>query len=223
MLYCYFYIKNENTYKDLIIKLQKYENDKKILNNSDDSANILNIYNFLYNFMNILYLFKFKNDEFKLKIMNNNYKKYIIFINKEISEDIIKYLVNKNSEDYYHNNIVFILIKYYYILYDIKTIYNILEEDENDEFTYINIILPIINIIDKTFLKSLLNVEQNENYIIDNFYDLLKLQDNKLTDDDKINIILKKNIITPILDDFVDIIKIQKFMINLMINKNLIK
>lgn len=203
ILYFSFIINNENFYKNLIIKLQKIDTNNKILFNLDDSNNILDIYIFITEFMKILDLYKNNLDEFNNKILkNNNYKNFIKFINKEVNQDNLNILTAKN-ELLYHNNIVFILIKNIYLKQDVKIVYNILEEDDDTVYNYINIVVPIVNYIDQNLISNSLNLQEKKTSIIKDIFYLLNEKEIKenILDDEKINILCKKNIITPIVDD----------------------
>ena len=202
LLFCSYLIKNEETYKDTIIKLQKINIKDKLLINHDDSINILNINDFLNNFIYILKIYKNDRERFDKDILiNDKYKLLLIFINNEVTNDNINILVGDNL-DKYHNNIFFILIKYLYLKKDVKLVYNILEEDDNITYTYIDIIIPIVNYIDQNLIENILNINEKKNNIINDLFNLLKKQQKLISEEEKINIIFKKNIIVPIIDDF---------------------
>ena len=112
--------------------------------------------------MKILDLYKNNINEFNNKILkNNNYKNFIKFINKEVNEDNLNILTLK-SNLLYHNNIVFILIKNLYLKNDVKIVYNILEEDDDTVYNYINIIVPIVNYIDQNIISNSLDLQEKK-------------------------------------------------------------
>lgn len=195
-------IKDENSYKDTIIKLQKLSANEKILFNDDDSKNILNIHFFLQNFIYIINIFKNDNEKFNKEIKNNpDYKNILIFINKEINNENLNILIGDNINNF-HNNIFFILIKYLYTKEDIKKVFDILEEEDNITYTYIDVIVPIVSYIDIPFIENTLNQDERKPSIINDLFYLLKYNENNISENNIINEIFNSNFIYPILDDF---------------------
>ena len=196
-LFTNYYIKDINEYKNIIIKLKKNNNFLKYVDNNN---NILHIHDFLIKFIEIIK--NLKNKNLTNFINDKKYKQVLTFINNELDEKIIDKLVD-NKIINYHNILFFILIKYYYLKNDIKNVYNILEEDDNLEISYIDIVIPINNYIDQITIENILDIPEKKKSIINDLFDILKkTKRKKLDNDNKIDILLNSKLVYPIVEDF---------------------
>ena len=167
-----YYIK-EDEYKNILIKLQKTTVNNLFINN-DDSLNIINQYLFLKNYLYVLNLYNNDKENFKKNILNDEkYNNIIKFINQEIDINNINILLGNDIKTY-HNNIFFILIKNIYTKYDIKNIYNLLEDNNNIIYSTIDIVVPLISYIDDDIIAQILFGEEKTNSIIKDLNILLK-------------------------------------------------
>ena len=85
---------------------------------------------------------------------------------------------------------------------DVKYIYNLLDDNTTKIYKYIDIVVPILNIVDKNSIELALNINNKRPDLINDIFKLLKFEKKVLTDKEKINIIMKQNLIYPILEDF---------------------
>ena len=196
LLFISFYL-NKEEFSNLIIQIQ---NSNKLLSNSNtDSKVILNLYNYI---TQLKYIFNnLNNDKFNNDIIyNNNYKQIIEFINNNVNKDNLNYYIG-NSIQNYNNIIFFVLIKYKYINDDIKYVYKLLDDNTNKIYKYIDIVVPIVNIIDKNIIENTISNNIRKPEIINDIYNLLKYEKPIINDKQKMNIIMKQNIIFPILED----------------------
>tara|TARA_Y100000768_G_scaffold222738_1_gene167990 strand:+ start:7235 stop:11677 length:4443 start_codon:yes stop_codon:yes gene_type:complete len=197
LLFTSFYLKEEN-FIDLIIKIQNITSNKLLINNND-SKKIINLYNFLTQVKFILN--NINTDKFNNELKYNiKYKLVIQFINKYVTNDNLKFYVG-NSIENYHNIIFFILIQYNYVNDDIKYIYKLLDDNNNIIYKYINIVVPLLNIIDKNTLETVFNNNLQRPDFINDVYNILKYEKKIISEKEKLNIIMKQNIIFPIVED----------------------
>ena len=194
-------INNNENFRNLVIKLDKINSNKILIDNY--SRNILNIFTFLENYIKILKIYKKDPDNFNNNIKNDiaKYKLVLVFINNEIGIDGLN-KIKGNDNEIFHTCLFQILIYNVYIKHDIKIIYNLLEEDYDNKYAYINIILPIVNYIDQNSIKNILNLNEQKKETINDFNDLFRKRKIFLSNDEKFSKLFKTGLITPIVDDF---------------------
>ena len=197
LLFISYYYKISD-YNNIIVNLQK--NNILLPDANNNTKKILNLYNFI---TQLKYVINNLNNEttFNKIKYNNNYTDTIKFINDNINNDNLSYYLGNNINNY--NNIIFLtLIKYNYVKNDVKYIYNLLDDNTTKIYKYIDIVVPILNIVDKNSIELALNINNKRPDLINDIFKLLKFEKKVLTDKEKINIIMKQNLIYPILEDF---------------------
>jgi hypothetical protein len=125
----------------------------------------------------------------------------------ELGKDLIGDLSNPNT---FHNILKFLIYKKIYFNEDKIKIHSILEIDEleNLEFKYIEIIESLTEEIDYSSVESLFKSKEYNNNFIETIYNILiekeQMQNNiQISLDGKINELFNKKIIIPITDEFI--------------------
>ena len=203
-LFISFYL-NDNEFKNMIISLQNLDVKEKIIDNNIITSKIISINEIIIKFKYIINLYNDNKEKFNIEIKNINYKNIIEFIDNYWSfiEAKMKFFYG-NSIEVLKNCIKLILINLIYINEDIKDIYLILEDNDNNVYSYIDIIIPIHNVIDPNLITSVLTLEEkNIIYISNNFIELLSDKQSVNTTNPKINKMFENKLFFPLMNDFV--------------------
>ena len=172
--------------------------------NSESNSILIEYFNIINNIIEL--------EETNFNLNNLKNKNYFNLISKFINETSIDFIKNilkiKNYESKNHNIIKTFIILYIYKLNEKNELFKIIELTENSEGEYIFIDIVESN-YDKIDFSSLTNILSPKDIIKGINYDIweyLKSFENnlndKITNNDKINILIKKNLVTPIVDDF---------------------
>ena len=171
LLFISYYYKISD-YNNIIVNLQK--NNILLPDANNNTKKILNLYNFI---TQLKYVINNLNNEttFNKIKYNNNYTDTIKFINDNINNDNLSYYLGNNINNY--NNIIFLtLIKYNYVKNDVKYIYNLLDDNTTKIYKYIDIVVPILNIVDKNSIELALNINNKRPDLINDIFKLLKFE-----------------------------------------------
>jgi len=200
-------INNEDEFIRSIIEISKQEN-KNIKNfyNSINNSSLFKLGTFLLDTINIINL----NDTDKIfKLVKSNPNKYnpiIEFLN-DIGNEIVQKLFSKKNVNQIHNIIKSIIFKLIYINQEKKDFLLYLEDTINQgvEYKYITIVLPKTDYIDFASIENIL-IKTYDSIIIEDVYNLFIEYDEfiniPLRSDQKINELLDKKLIVPIVEDF---------------------
>lgn len=185
-IYIFLLIGNLNTkanFVDNIIAINK---------NNETSHNL----DFLYTVNNISVIIDLHNFIINLQ---NLIKKNDISSSKFLSE-FGNDFVNNYLKDSIHNLIKTVVFKEVYLKQDKEKLFNIIREIEENsfEFKYINIVVPKSDYLDKTVVDNVFARHSNTIY---NFIHESS-EEKVLSNEDKINLLFKKKLIIPIVDDF---------------------
>jgi len=150
----------------------------------------------------IVYISKnIKHIQEKKIILDKNYEKSIAIFN-ELGEEFTS---NLKSSDIYHSVIKFILYKQSFSTNDKVNIYVLIEEYELTflESKFIEIVESTSQEINYVLLEKLLHEKEYDDSFISEIHDMLSQDDpEEYTLDDKIDIIFKRRLLIPIVDDF---------------------
>lgn len=205
-----------DTYINNIIEFTKNqtEHNFKIDNffNSDSNAIIIRYNIMIHNILNLLGADQQKIDILKTK---PDYKEVIIFLNSLGSEFVIKNIklngenVKNNKTLQCHNIIKTIIILLLYKTNEKKEIFRLLEISEHldEEYMFLDIVVPNQQYVDYSSIEKLIGSRQDVKNLSNYFWTFLKEHEETLTKppestDDKIALLIKSRILTPICDDF---------------------
>lgn len=209
-------------YLYLFLYLNLYKDEKDLIKIVNDIININKLTKSVY-FKQLNYYCNFCLDLFKImenikktSLLNSNtnidsnfeteYKAGLDLLS-DFTDEIFDTLLN-NKDLLNHTLIKIIIYKLIYIKIDKLDIYKIIEKIELDaaESKIIKIVENKFFNIDYSSIENLFSVDEIKKKYPDDMYNLLidyvNLYINKLTIDDKINILFKKGILIPIVDDF---------------------
>ncbi len=217
MMYMFFYIAFHYTspidiYTSNIIEFSKNQPGYNLkINNFFNSSTNAQIINSVIMIKHILEIFTIFDDEHKLKLLSKqiNYKNAFVFLN-ELGKDIVVDLVkNKNLQDH---NLIKILIIDEYRKNDKKELSQILENttNDNEEYTYIDVVVPSYDVIDFSTIESLLTRKEIVygyaniywDYLMENQSGVKKFKFIDDTAETKIIALINSGLLMPVLDDF---------------------
>ncbi|AYV79686.1 MAG: hypothetical protein Faunusvirus37_5, partial [Faunusvirus sp.] len=192
----------------------------RTVTNSVSTQNIKNFYNSDNN-ATLIKLFDFMKDIVKLvnirdltKIADivaktNKYDAVIAFLNDVGSDYVIQHFIG-NTLEKLHNIIKTIIFRELYIKQEKTEIVQILIniEYEKEEFKYIDIVVPKnVSLIDYSVIESVLTPFEKAANIADDIINLLQEYETKIDTDENVDIkiseLFTKQLVVPIVDDFV--------------------
>lgn len=144
----------------------------------------------------------------KKDINKDKMKEAILFLNDrggDYIEEYIIYVENNEVKVNYHSLIKTIVLSKIYKEQDIKTVYNILDEQEDsqNEYIYIDVVVPSDEIAEYENYKQMFSDLEDPESIARMFYDMsLEEPDKLLTVENKNSNLMNFNWIIPIVDDF---------------------
>jgi len=209
------YSGKDDTYINNIVEYTKNQSvyEYKIENffNSESNAKIIKYYKMIKQILTLLTA----DSQQKKEIITNrpDFKETILFLN-ELGTEFINIAFNLSSldnskTDQGHNIIKTIIIKLLYETKEKKDFFRLLELAENieGEYMFIDIVVPIKNVIDFSTVESLFDKKEIMKGIAYNFWDYLteKYDNDKLfimSVDEKITKLINSGIIVPITDEF---------------------
>ena len=136
--------------------------------------------------------------------VNESYKQIIDYLNNIGGDFIMKYLVGDSEEK--NNNIIQTVILRYYRSNFRKKVFEMINHDDNDKYKFIEIIVPVVEIIDHVNIESVLDTDEIRSGYVDDIFELLKdtnrTEFEGQSDDDKINKLFQSKYVFPIVHDF---------------------
>jgi hypothetical protein len=195
-------------YNNNIVEYNKNQNKFGMLDNfynTESNSNIIKIVNII--------------NEFKKYIKNNKIKispeldEFIQEYGKENINKLIKSVSSKNEIVNNHNLVKMMIYLKLYKTSDKNELYKIIEttETSNEEFIFIEIIVPQNELIDVASIETILSIEQVKKNMAVEIHDILNINEiNKIKDakkfildyNHKIQQLFDNKIIIPIVDDF---------------------
>lgn len=179
-----------------IIELSKNTSVYKIKSfyNSNSISQLIYGYEFIKKIKNLLNMSK---TDIATNI--NKYKNEVAFLNELGNDYVSEYFMNNNKKQ---NIIKTYILKNLYDKLDRTYIYDIIKtnEEENNEYTYINIAVQDYYELDKKYLENI--VPKKYKKIINNFYEyIIKKKLDDKNDNSNIDILFNNKIIIPIIND----------------------
>lgn len=174
--------------------------------NSESNAFVVELYGFIKKLLNLLDA----ESKQRKEILSNkpDYKDVNAFINDMGDEIVNAFFYNDNSSIRAHNIIKLIIFDKIYKGIEKAEIFRILDLLENTEtdFTFIDIVVPVKELIDISTIESLLSKKEIQSgfakmiweYIYESEFNEFKIEKNS---DEKINDLINSNILVPIVDD----------------------
>lgn len=199
----YFHQDKEKEIKTQVIKLNFYK--------SDELGNVFKLYN------DVINLILVANEEDREKLVkeydtNINIKNAIDLSNK-LGFDWIANNIKGTKKINVHNTVKIVIFKNYYQKRFRKQIFNIIRSNKN-EYNFIDIIVPQIKVIDYNNIESLLSSKEKMDNLSEEIFSFISDFEKKIMSDYDIdyftNVLLKKKIIVPIVDDFLRYHKINE-------------
>lgn len=188
------YSKNQSSYE---LKINNFFN-------SESNSNIIKYHNLI---KEILYLINIESKKYDLVKKTNKYKKTIDYL-ESLDENIINLLKNdKNLQK--HNIIKTIIINKIYLENDKKNILEIIQSHDinDDKYIFIDVVVPLKEYIDFNSIENVISLDDIENGLAYEIYDLItksteKKIDLKYQNEKKILDLINNKILIPISDDF---------------------
>lgn len=179
--------------------------------NSEDLGKIFK----LYDEVNLI---KSIANEENLENLENEYKNdiktknTIDFLNK-LGFEYVTNNIKGNKQENIHNIIKTVIFKRYYQKNFRKIIFDFIQDDD-DEYEFIEIVVPEIEIIDYSNIENILKFAEKKDGLTQEIFDFMSFYENKKIEkyslDEYSNILMKNNIIYPIVDDFLRYHKISE-------------
>jgi hypothetical protein len=178
--------------------------------NSESNASVVELYSFIKKMLNIL---DAESKQRKETLSNRqDYKEVVNFLNefeKDFGKDFMEvYFYNKNENLRAHNIIKLIIILKIYKGTEKKDLFRILDllENTETEFTFIDIVVPIKEIIDISTIESLLSKKEIQSGLAKTIWEYMyesELNETMINknNDEKINELINSNLFVPIVDD----------------------
>ena len=135
---------------------------------------------------------------------NESYKQIIRYLDSIGGNFITKYLVG-NTQDKNNNIVQTVIFKYYRNVYRRK-VFDLMSFNKNDKFKFIEIIIPITEVIDYVSIENVLTAEEIHRGYVDDIFHLLTSYNMKydevLSNKTKINKLFESKYVFPIVNDF---------------------
>lgn len=178
--------------------------------NSESNASIVELYSFIKKLLNLL---DAESKQRKETLSNRpDYKEVTKFLNElntDFGKDFVDtFFYNDNVSMRAHNIIKLIILIKIYKGTEKKDLFRILDllENTETEFTFIDIVVPIKELIDISTIEALLSKKEIQSgmaktiweYMYDTEFNETKIGKN---DDEKINELVNSNLLVPIVDD----------------------
>ena len=191
-----------------IVEYNKNQNKFGLLDNfynTESNSNIIKIVNLIGEFKKYI-----KNDKMKI---SHDLNEIIQEYGKENFNKLIKTLSSKNETINNHNLVKMMIYLKLYKTSDKNELYKVIEttETSNEEFIFIEIIVPQNELIDVASIETILSIEQVKKNMAVEIHDYLNISEiNKIKDakkfildyNHKIQQLFDNKIIVPIVDDF---------------------
>lgn len=193
----------EKEIKTQIIKLNLYK--------SDELGNVFNLNNDVIN----LRLVANEVDREKLvkEYQSNTKIRNAIDLSNKLGFEWIANNIKGNKNINIHNAVRIIIFKNYYQKSFRKEIFNIIRSSKN-EYNFIDIIVPQVKVIDYNNIESILSSKEKTENMTQDIFNFITNFEKKIMSDYDIdyftNILMKKKIIVPIVDDFLRYHKINE-------------
>jgi len=214
--YCYmyigYYVNDKEVYINNLLEISKQTSSNKsefmIKNfyNSDNNATLIKLYDLIRNIVQLVNI----DDPNKINDLISKNDKYLpaaIFLNDIGNEHVMTHFVG-NTDLNLHNIIKTLIFREIYLKQEKNDLFQIITaaEQKQGEFKYIDIVVPRINYIDYSIIESLLSAQDVKRGIAQEIWELLTefeiLLETTMTPENKIIELLDKQIVIPIVDDF---------------------
>ncbi|ARF09424.1 hypothetical protein Indivirus_1_47 [Indivirus ILV1] len=216
MMFAYFYTAKSDTYINNVIEFSKNQPsfNFKIANffNAESNGTTIQYYSLIKHMADLINSDAVK---FKQLMKHPSYNDAVTFLsNNNLDEEIIKSSfsfksLGGNKHVQAHNIVKTILLMDLYFKHDKKIVHEFLDKKEVDsgEFIYIDIVVPETDYIDYNTIELSLSQKDIERGFASEIYDLLTQYDQSLfhksvSHDEKINELLNRKLIIPIVEDF---------------------
>jgi hypothetical protein len=171
--------------------------------NSETNANIINYFKIINKILIILSLDEDKISEYLKKPENVE----TLNILNEIGKDIIDIKFRIENKDEQINNIIkTILFIDFYRKKERKILSDMIENSEDDEYIYINIIIPNKKHIDYNMVENILSAREIDIGLVDEFWKLIKNSEEvnsiQISNENKIIELIQCGMFIPIVEDF---------------------
>tara|TARA_Y100000780_G_scaffold126423_1_gene113737 strand:- start:1661 stop:6595 length:4935 start_codon:yes stop_codon:yes gene_type:complete len=214
LLIGYHYKGRRETYINNVIEFGKNQSGFKFhvnnFFNSENNSNIIKFYNTTKQIQEILEMDSgkiaqiLKRDEYSatIKFLNELGQD---FVNKNFKLENLKNDKNQQA----HNILKVIIIRELYVNEEKKDVHRILTEaeEQDGEFTFIDIVLPTRSYIDFTTIENILTEDEINTGLSSSIYNFLTENEDNITissinKEEKIKTLIKNKVVTPIADDF---------------------
>ncbi len=214
LTFAFYYDGKSSTFINNILEFTKNQPKYRVhidnFFNSESNGIIIKYYMLIKNILILL-----EADTVRLATLSKNksYTDAINFLNN-LGQDIVDNnfrlkKLNGNVSEQCHNIVKTIIISEIYIKNDKKDLYNFLEnvEEEQGEFIYIDIVVPVTEYIDYHAVETALSINDMEKGLVSEIYDLLSDKQSDIyqrakTVDQKILELIDSGLLIPITEDF---------------------
>lgn len=203
-------VNNEESFIKELVEISKNVQQNKLqIKNFYNSSNNSVLFKLSSLLEGILIIIGLEDTDKIYKLVKSNPNKYdpiIIFLNDVGNEFVQKSFTKKNPNNL-HNIIKTIIFKQIYINQEKKDFLLFIEnkEDEKVEYKYITIVVPKTDYIDFSSIENILIKDFNSE-IVEDVYNMMMEYDEYITTpirpEYKINQLFSKNIVVPIVEDF---------------------
>jgi hypothetical protein len=203
-------VNNEESFIKEIVEITKNIQQNKIqIKNFYNSANNSSLFKLCSLLDGIIVITGIDDIDKVYKLVKSNPNKYdpiIDFLN-DVGNDLVQKLFIKKNPNYLHNIIKTIIFKQIYINQEKKDFLLFIESTEGEkiEYKYITIVVPKTDYIDFASIENIL-IQDFNSEIVEDVYNMMMEYDEYITTpikaNYKINQLFSKNIIVPIVEDF---------------------
>jgi hypothetical protein len=206
----YTIINNEGNFiKELIEITKNLQQNKLLIKNFYNSTNNATIFKLCSLLEGIIIIISINDIDKVYNLVKSNPNKYEPIINflNDIGNDIVQKLFIKKNPNYLHNIIKTIIFKQIYLNQEKKDFLLFIENKEGEkvDYKYITIVIPKTDYIDFSSIENIL-IKNYDTTIIEDVYNMMMDYDEYISTpiriEYKINELFSKNIIVPIVEDF---------------------
>jgi hypothetical protein len=203
-------VKDEEGFIKELVEISKNVQQNKLqIKNFYNSSNNSYLFKLCSLLDGILIILDIEDTDKIYKLVKSNPTKYdpiIMFLN-EVGNEFVQKSFGKKNPNYLHNIIKTIIFKQIYINQEKKDFLLFIESNEGEkvEYKYITIVVPKTDYIDFSSIENILIKDFNSE-IVEDVYNMMMEYDEYVTTpiraEYKINELFSKNIVVPIVEDF---------------------